>query len=207
MSTPGNTGGTGEGAPDSGPGTGGGNGAPPEGNSGSGTGAAPPEWDAATEWRALADELGITPAQVKERLGHARTWEQRAKDNRQAATKAQTLEQQVEQMRKDAADRDARDLDRSMRSARSDLIAALVDPDGPGLARVDAIAAIEDIDPGRLLNEGEPDETKIAAVAARLAKVAGRPTPDRDQGAGNGEAGNGPVNMSTWLRASSGRGR
>lgn len=207
MTAPSNTGGEGEGGtkpPESG--TGGGNTPPSTGSTGSGTGSTPPSWDAADEWRGLAEELGLTPAQVKERLGHARTWEQRAKDNRQAATQAQTLAEQVEAMRKESADRDQRDLERSMRSARTELIAALVDSDGPGLSRVDAVAAIEDIDTGRLLKDGEPDETKIASVAARLAKVAGRPVPDRDQGAGNGTE-NGPVNMSSWLRAQGSRGR
>lgn len=69
------------------PGDGEGGGGDPAGNgdpapgSGGGGGSDPPE-DDWTEVRKLG-----TPAQVLERLGHARTWEQRAKENKDKADK------------------------------------------------------------------------------------------------------------------------
>lgn len=52
-----------------------------------------------TEIKALADELGITPGQLKGRLEASKTWEKRAKQNtsaaQSAAEKAQTAQQQL----------------------------------------------------------------------------------------------------------------
>lgn len=56
------------------------------------------------EIKSLADELGITPGQLKERLGASRKWEDRAKTNKTAADaaaeKAQQLEQNLSQVAK-----------------------------------------------------------------------------------------------------------
>lgn len=50
-----------------------------------------------TEIKALADELGITPGQLKGRLEASKKWEQRAKANTDAATKASTQAQNAQQ--------------------------------------------------------------------------------------------------------------
>lgn len=49
------------------------------------------------EIKALADELGITPGQLKGRLEASKKWEQRAKANTDAATKATTQAQSAQQ--------------------------------------------------------------------------------------------------------------
>lgn len=173
-----------------------------QGQQGSGTGTAPDtstsdSWSA-DEWRAFAAEVGLTPAQVRDKLGHARKWEGRAKDNAQAAQKAQSLEQQLEAIRREQADRDLRDLARAQRTATTELRAHLV---GLGLSDADAREAIELIDPDKLLTDGEPDEKAIQKVARSLGKVTGRATPDRDQGAGGQNGSTGPQSMSSWVQA------
>jgi hypothetical protein len=172
-----------------------------QGQQGSGTGSAPDTSDAdnwsAEEWRAFATEIGLSPAQVKERLGNARTWEKRAKENREGAQKASSLEQQLEELRREQADRDLRDLARATRTATTELRAELV---GLGLSDADAREAIELIDKDQLIKDGEPDEKAISTVAKRLAKVSGRVTPDRDQGqGGGGQNGSGASSMNTWV--------
>lgn len=47
------------------------------------------------EIKALADELGITPGQLKGRLEASKTWEKRAKQNVTAAQSAQSAQQQL----------------------------------------------------------------------------------------------------------------
>jgi hypothetical protein len=173
-----------------------------QGQQGSGTGTAPDtsqsdSWSA-DEWRAFAQEVGLTPAQVRDRLGHARTWEKRAKDNGTAAQRAQTLEQQLEQLRQESADRDLRDLARATRTATTELRAQLV---GMGLDESDAREAIDLIDKDQLIKDGEPDDQAITKAAKRLARVAGRVTPDRDQGAGGQNNGTGQLSMGDWVRS------
>ena len=180
------------------PGTGSTGGGAPQGNGGPATGTPPADsWADADAWKALAEEFGETPDQVRARLQHARQWEDRAKSNRTKAQQADTLAGEVEQLRKAQADRDAADLSRSLRTAGTELRAALVER---GLTREDAAEAIEDIDRARLLKDGEPDDAAIAKVADRLAKVAGRPTPDPDQGKGAGTGGDGKADMNSWVR-------
>jgi hypothetical protein len=198
MTNPGNTGPTGAGGTGTDPGTGEGGTNPPAGEGGTGTGTpSPDDWADAAAWRAFADEAGITPAEIKRRLEHSRQWETRAKANKTAADKASTLEQQIETMRTEMAERDQRDLERTMRTAGTDLRAALVDL---GMTRTDAQDAVEDVDLSRFLTDGDLDSKKIEAAAKRLARVAGRVAPDRDQGAGNDGGGTGKRTMNDWVR-------
>lgn len=172
-----------------------------QGQQGSGTGTAPDtstsdDWSA-DEWRAFAREIGLSPAQLRQRLEHGKDWEKRAKANVEGARKASTLEQQLEELRREQADRDLRDLQRATRSATTELRAELV---GMGLSDADARDAIELIDKDQLIKDGEPDEKAISTVAKRLAKVSGRVTPDRDQGQGGGQNGSGgTTSMSAWV--------
>jgi hypothetical protein len=197
MTTPGNTGGSGDGGNGGNPGTGPGSTQDLQGGS-TGTGAPPADdWTERDAWRSLADEMGISPSEVKQKLEHARTWESRAKANGKAATEAQTLAEQVSEMRKALADRDAQDIARSERLAVTELRSSLAES---GLDRSEIAEALELVDSSRLLKDNEPDEKAIAAMAKRLAKLAGRAQPDRDQGAGGGQNGGGGLSMNDWVR-------
>lgn len=196
MTNPGNTGDGGTGGQTAPPGTGGsGTGQAP---GGSGAGTAPPpagdEWADRDAWRELSTSLGLTPEQVRQQIEHARQWEKRAKDNRDAATRSQTLEQQLQQVREQLADREAADLLQAEQTAVTALRAELA---GLGMERTDVADALEFVDTSRLMKDGRPDEKAIEQVAAKLARVAGRAQPDRDQGA-NGS--NGSPSMNDWVR-------
>jgi hypothetical protein len=197
MTTPGNTGGSGDGGNGGNPGTGTGSTQDPQGGS-TGTGTPPADdWTDRDAWRSLAEEMGISASEVKQKLEHARTWESRAKANGKAATEAQTLAEQVSEMRKALADRDAQDIARSERLAVTELRSSLAES---GLDRSEISEALELVDSSRLLKDNEPDEKAIAAMAKRLAKLAGRAQPDRDQGAGGGQNGGGGLSMNDWVR-------
>lgn len=149
-------------------------------------------------WEALARDTGMTADQIKERLSHARTWEQRAKDNKGAADQLPTLQQQLDQVRKDLADRDVRDVERSGRLAMAQVRAGLAN------ARVsedDVKDLLAEIDSTRLLKDGEPDEQAINRIVGALSRAAGRPVPDRDQG----QRGAAPAtDMNTLIRRAAG---
>ena len=196
MTNPGNTGDGGTGGQTGPPGTGGSGTGQASGGSGAGT-APPPagdEWADREAWRELSTSLGLTPDQVRQQIEHARTWERRAKDNRDAQTRSQTLEQQVTQLRDQLADREAADLLQAEQTAVTALRAEL---SGLGMERTDIADALEFVDTSRLMKDGRPDEKAIETVAAKLARVAGRAVPDRDQGA-NGS--NGSPSMNDWVR-------
>jgi hypothetical protein len=196
VTQPGNTGDGGNGGQQGAPGTGGGSGTGPPQGSGTGTGSPPAgdEWADRDAWRDLSTSLGLTPDQVRQQLEHARTWEKRAKDNRDAQNRSQTLEQQLQQMRDQLAEREAADLIASEQTAVTALRAELA---SLGMDRTDIADAIEFVDTSRLLDKGRPDDKAIETIAAKLARVAGRPQPDRDQGA-NGQSG--PASMNDWVR-------
>lgn len=203
MTSPGNTGGDQQGQ-GTGTGTGTGGTAPQQGQ-GSGTGTPPADdWSDRDAWRSLAQELGLKPDEVKTRLQHARTWEDRAKANRDAAQQKTTLEQQVEQMRTALAQRDEQDIERETRTARKSLRAELIEA---GLDGRDADEAIELVDLGRLLKDNVADDKLITETAKRLAKVAGRAQPDRDQGAGGNGQQQGAGGMDNWVHQQVNRSR
>ena len=152
MTTPDSTGGDQQGQ-GSGAGTAPDSTAQGQGQQGSGTGTAPDTSQAdswsADEWRAFAQEVGLTPAELRQRLGHAREWEKRAKDNREGAQRAQTLQQQLEQVQRDLAERDLKDLQRATRQATTELRAELI---GLGLSEADAVAAALASDRARMIS-------------------------------------------------------
>jgi DNA-binding transcriptional MerR regulator len=168
---------------------------PPAG--GTGTGSTGDDWTDRDAWRGLAKELGLSPAEVKKRLEHSRTWEKRAKENSAGAQKAQTLEEQISEMRKALAERDALDVQRAERTATTELRAALAEA---GLDKAEIGEALELVDPSKLLADNEPDDKAIAAMAKRLSRLAGRAQPDRDQGQGTGGGNGGGFSMNNWVR-------
>jgi hypothetical protein len=128
----------------------------------------------------------------------ARKHEGRARDNAAAATQAQTLEQQIQEMRQALADRDVRDVERNQRLAMTRVEARIAEA---GVKPGDVADLLALVDPLRLLADGEPDDDAIAKVASSIARTGGRPAPDSDQGKGNGAV---PANMNDLIRRAAG---
>lgn len=147
-------------------------------------------------WEAIASEYG-GPDKVRERLGHARTWEQRAKQNRDAAEQASGLQQQLDDFAAQMAQRDERDVERAGRAATA-LLKASISQHG---IEPDDVAELLP-EPIRLLKNGDPDDEAIANYAGALAKVAGRPAPDHDQGRRSDQQ---PTDMNALIRRAAGR--
>jgi hypothetical protein len=170
---------------------------------GTGTGTAnttaTDDWDA-DDWKAFAKEVGLSPQKVKERLGHARTWEQRARENKGAANQATTLQQQVEEMQRSLAERDERDVKRAGQLALTRVRSGLAES---GIKADDVQELLDELDPKRLLKDGEPDDKAIGRIVGALRKAAGRPTPDPDQGKSGGKQ---PSDMNALIRRSVGIG-
>lgn len=168
-----------------------------KGTTGTGTGtpatATTDDWGAA-EWKALADEVGMSPAEVKKKLGHARTWEKRANDNVDAAKQLPTLQQQLDQMKQELSERDVRDVERNGRLAMTQVRSALAEA---GVRADDVKDLLAEIAPERLLKDGEPNDEAINRVVGALCRTAGRPTADPDQGRGGTS---GPSDMNTLFR-------
>lgn len=144
-------------------------------------------------WADLAREYG-DPTKVAEKLKHARTWEDRAKTNKDAADQLPTLQEQLTRLQQDLASRDERDAARTEKVALTKLEAALARHH----VDFDDIDEVLRPDPKRLVKDGEPNDEVIAAFAAALAKAHGRPTADPDQGRKGGEA---PQSMGDLMRA------
>jgi hypothetical protein len=105
------------------------------------------------------------------------------------------LEERVAKLQKDLADRDTKDLDRNGKLAMSTVHALLAEQ---GIRKEDVKDVFDNVDPKSLLKDGEPDDEAIARFARGLARVAGRATPDLDQGQnGNGEK---PQTMGDLMR-------
>lgn len=182
----------------------------------------------ATEASAEVDDLGLTDAEAQQLLaaavergdaepaatassdepdwkaeaekwkGLARKHEDRARQNAQAATKARTVEQQLEELRSQLAERDQREQERSGRLAMAQLDAQLAKA---GIERDDVAGLLKRIKATDLLKDGEPDESAIGELAESLKKIAGRATPDPDQGAKGGKA---PLDMNQLIRRAAG---
>lgn len=114
----------------------------------------------------------------------ARKHEARAKDNVDAANRAKTVEEQLEEMRKTIADRDVADVKRSSNMALTQVKANLSEK---GFNQADVADLLEFVEPAILLKDGEPDEGKIKKLTESLIKSSGRSTPDPDQGKGGGK--------------------
>lgn len=143
-------------------------------------------------WADLASEFG-DPAKLRKQLEHARTWEQRAKENKAAATENQTLQEQLTKLQQDLATQAERDEARTEKVALAKLEAALAKHH---VEWVDVDEVLRP-DPKKLVKDGEPNDEAIAAYAAALAKAHGRPTADPDQGRTGGDA---PGDMNTLFR-------
>lgn len=148
-------------------------------------------------WAEIAKEYG-TPDEVRQKLGFARKWEDRAKANKSAADQLPTLQDQINQLTQDLASRDERDKARVERTALAQLRGAL----GERGLKWDDIDDMLRPDPARLLKDGEPDDEAIEKFAAALAKNTGRPTPDTDQGRRGDGA---PTDMNALIRRAAGR--
>jgi len=149
-----------------------------------------------TDWKALAEQAQADAAKWK---AQSRKHEDRARTNAEAATKAKTVEQQLDDLRKAMAERDVADVARAGRLALTQVHARLAEA---GLARGDVDGLLELVDPMSLLADGEPDDKAIDKLAKSLSRIAGRTTPDRDQGRGRGSGG--PVDMNTLIRRQAG---
>lgn len=146
----------------------------------------------------LARRLAALEADRDKWKVQARKHEERARSNAQAATQAQTLEQQIQQLRGDLADRDVRDVERNQRLAMTRVEAKIAEA---GVKPGDVADLLGLVDPLRLLANGEPDEDAIVKVAASIARGGGRPAPDADQGKGGGNL---PPNMNDLIRRAAG---
>lgn len=149
-----------------------------------------------TDWKAIAEQARADAEKWK---SQSRKHEDRAKANADAASKAKTVEEQLADMQQRLADREAADEKAATERAVESLTARMV---RAGMSDADAAEFAGDIDPKRLMADGKPDLKAIEAVANRLAKVAGRPSPDPDQGNKTGSA---PADMSSLIRRASGR--
>lgn len=144
--------------------------------------------DGGTDWKAEAEKW--------QKL--ARKHEGRAKQNAEAATKARTIEQQVADLQAQLAERDKRDVERSSRLAMARLDAQLAKA---GIDRGDVEGLLKRIKGADLLADGEPDDAAIGELAESLTKIAGRATPDPDQGKQGGKA---PLDMNQLIRRAAG---
>lgn len=180
------------------------NGGAASGGTGTGTVTAPStqstdDWSAA-DWKGFAEESGLSVAEVKRRLEHSRTWEQRAKENKGAADQAKTLQEQLDEVQRSLSERDERDVKRAGQLALTQVQSALAEA---GIKADDVQELLDELDPKRLLKDGEPDDKAIGRIVGALRKAAGRPTPDPDQGKSGGK---GPSDMNALIRRSVGIG-
>lgn len=159
------------------------------------TGDTKPDTGNDTDWKATAERL---TRDVERWKGLARKHEGRAKDNADAASKAQTVEEQLAELRKALAERDVVDVERNGRHAMAQVHTRLAEA---GLRRDDVTGLLELVEPTQLLRDGEPDAEAIGKLADSLVKVAGRVTPDPDQGR---KGGDGPVDMNKLIRRAAG---
>jgi hypothetical protein len=134
-------------------------------------------------------------AEAKKWRSLARKHEANAKAN---TRQAQTVEQQVEELRSQLAERDKRDEERNARLAMAKLDTQLAQA---GIKREDVDGLLKRIKGTDLLADGEPDDAAIGELAGSLLKVAGRATPDPDQGLKGGKA---PLDMNQLIRRAAG---
>lgn len=119
-------------------------------------------------------------------------------DLKKAAAAAKTVEQQLEELRGQLSERDQREQERNGRLALSQLNTRLAEA---GIKREDVEGLLKRISPTDLLTDGEPNEAAISDLAGSLTKIAGRATPDPDQGKAGGK---GPVSMNQLIRQAAG---
>jgi hypothetical protein len=148
-----------------------------------------------TDWKAEAEKR---IAEVDKWKNLARRHEDRAKQNAQAASKTKSVEQQLEELRGQLGERDKREQERNGRLALSQLNTRLAEA---GIKRDDVAGLVKRISPVDLLADGEPNDEAIGELADTLIKIAGRATPDPDQGRKGGKA---PLDMNQLIRRAAG---
>lgn len=154
----------------------------------------------ASVWKTFAEETGLTVEQAKKKLEHARTWEDRAKNNSKAVEELGSLKGDFEKMQQQLSQRDERDQQRAGNLAMSDVRSQLAEL---GVKASDVKELLDEYEPKRLLKDGEPDDEAIERLVKALAKAAGRPAPDNDQGQKGDDA---PPDMNRLIRRAAGRG-
>lgn len=145
----------------------------------------------AIDWEARAKQA---EAEAEKWKTQSRKHEGRAKENADAAAQAKSVEQQLEDLRKQLTERDTKEAERAGREAVTRVYARLAES---GFARKDVEGLLALINPSSLLVDGEPDDKAIDKLAESLVKVAGRATPDGDQGKKSSAA---PADMNTLIR-------
>jgi hypothetical protein len=113
----------------------------------------------------------------------------------------QTLEERIEEMQREQAERDAAAVSEKADTAVEKLHAKLV---RGGFSDDDATALTETIDPLRLLDDGKPSTEEINKVAKTLTKIGKRSQSDPDQGARGGAP---ATSMNDMIRQAAGRNR
>lgn len=147
-----------------------------------------------TDTSDLQAQIDKLTADLDKWRSQARKNETRAKENADAVKEKQTVEEQLQQLQKDMADRDAAAVSEKAEIAGDRLHAKLV---RGGLSDEDATTLVGTIDAFRLLDEGKPDTKEIDRLAKSLLKIGTRQAPDRDQGAKGGDA---PPSMNQMIR-------
>lgn len=160
--------------------------------------AAPPQTPPDTGRADIEARLKAAEENAAKWQALSRKHEDRAKANADAAAGAKTVEQQLEELRKQNAERDVADVVRTGRMAMTQVQARLAEH---GFARADVAGLLELVDPVTLLKDGEPDEAAIKKLTESLIKVGGRITPDPDQGRRGGKA---PADMNSLIRRAAG---
>lgn len=125
----------------------------------------------------------------------------KAKAADEAGKANQTLEEKLEALQREQAERDAAAVQEKADLAAERLHAKLV---RGGLSDDDATALVGTIDSLRLLSDGKPDTDEIEKVAKTLTKIGTRASADPDQGKGGGGS---PPSMNDMIRAAAGRTR
>jgi hypothetical protein len=168
------------------------------------TESAPPKTEASPPAPPASPQGETTFTQADlERIVNERITRERKKyadygDLKEQATKAKTVEDQLQELRKQITDRDVADVEKNGRLALAQVKAQVI---GAGFKPEDVAGLFDHIDPMSLISDGEPDEKAIEKLAKSLTKVAGRATPDPDQGRRGGD---GPVDMNTLIRRAAG---
>lgn len=173
---------------------------PQGGNDTSGTsGSAGGEGD---ERRYTREELEKTvERRLKREREKYRDYDQLKQQAQERQQANQTLEQQVEQLRREQADRDAAAVQEKADLAAERLHSKLV---RGGLSDSDAGTLVESIDSLRLLEDGKPSKTAIDKIAKALVKVGTRAAADQDQGQKGGSA---VPTMNELIRSAANRSR
>lgn len=141
------------------------------------------------DWKAEAERLA---AELKK-------WQHTARRNEQSAKNAQkSVQDQLADLRRQIEERDEAYTEANAKRAMSQVHTRLATA---GIKPEDVKGLLGRIDARNLLKDGQPDDDAINDLATSLTKVAGRVTPDHDQGRKGGSA---PPNMNDLIRRAAG---